>query len=183
MKNFIYVLCVFILSISILSCTSTNNSDVQTEENQKIELGPTYVLQLDTETPIVGNGIGYFEIVDTELTIYEEEGRRDYLSQGLNVKILKAEYVRRVQEFEIIFLDENKEEMCCFQSTMRLQQNSEWDIDKKIEYGDGFVSCIFGNTIMSDIGRTEEEVNKNIQDFHDNMPKAKYFRVLIQFQQ
>lgn len=173
-----FLFCIF----CVISCTNTQPSN-QSEEIQVVETPPIYELTLDTEKPIVGTGADYFQIVDDNIVLTKfNDTINDFYETHLTIKVLKLKDIQSFEEIEIIILDENKEEMFGFQTTLNLDQNSEWDLEKKLEYGDGFVDCYFWNTIDSDFCKSEDEIKASIKAFHDNMPKAKYFRVLIQLQ-
>jgi hypothetical protein len=182
MKKLLSIVSFLFCILCVISCTNTQPSN-QSEEIQVVETPPIYRLILDTETPIVGTGADYFQIIDDNIVLTKfNDTINDFYVTNLNIEVLKKDDVRYFEEFEIIILDENKEEMFGFETTMWLDQNSEWDLEKKLEYGDGFVDCKFQNNIDSDFCKSEDEIKANIKAFHDNMPKAKYFRVLIQLQ-
>lgn len=173
-----FLFCIF----CVISCTNTQPSN-QSEEIQVVETPPIYELTLDTETPIVGTGVDYFQIIDENIVLTKfNDTINDFYVTKLTVEILKKDDVRHFEEFKIIILDENKEEMFGFETTLNLEQDSEWDLESKLNYGDGFVDCKFQNYIDSDFCKNEDEIKASIKAFHDNMPKAKYFRVLIQLQ-
>lgn len=174
MKRSILFLSTIFILIVMISCGGNTNSSKSSKSGHTLK-------SWNNSVEIDGSAGKYIELLDTIIEVYEIQDVLTEQKMGDWGTSIRFKVINQTDDWlgdmDLIFLDENGNDLYDFESTMTCEALTRNSLLGKINDGSGFYKVKFQNFLTSTMFSSEEESAEKIKNFKENISQAKYFKV------